>query len=109
MNKELYKIKATEPFAIKHKQFFEKKELKKFNKFKNRLKTNPYLGDQLRVPHVREFKTRKGKRAYFLIYSDIKIILFVAFSNKKKQKITINRIFEKLEEFKVYIYKHHKS
>lgn len=109
MNEVLYQIKATETFAMQYKQFFDKEELMKFNKFKERLKTNPYLGDQLRVPYVREFKTDNGRRAYFLIYDDIKIILFVAFSNKKKQKTTINRIFEKLEEFKEYTYKYYKS
>ena len=109
MEKKSYKIKATEPFIIEYKRFFDKGELSKFDKFKERLKINPYIGDQLRLPYVREFKTEKGRRAYFLIYDDINIVLFVAFSNKKKQKTTINRIFEKLEEFKKYTYKLYKS
>lgn len=109
MNKKLYKIKATEPFTMQYKQFLDKEELLKFDKFKKKLEINPYIGDQLRVPYVREFKTNKGKRIYFLIYNDIKIILFIAFSNKKKQKITINRIFERLEEFKEYIHNLYKS
>jgi len=109
MNQKLYEIKATEPFLIEHKQFFDIEELKKFKKFKNRLRMNPYIGDQLRFPYVREFKTDKGKRAYFLIYDEINIVLFIAFSNKKKKKTTINRIFEKLEEFKKYTYKLYKS
>ncbi len=104
MNSNLYKIIATEPFLLNYIEFFEKTELDKFEKFKERLKFNPYLGDQLRVPFVREFKTESGKRAYFLIYAEIKIILFVTLSNKKDQKKVINNIFEKLKEFKEYAY-----
>ncbi len=109
MNKELYKIKGTEPFLKKYELFLNSSEIDKFSKFKERLKINPYIGDPLRVKFVREFKTETGKRLYFLIYDDLKIVLFVAFSNKKKQRATIKRIFEKLDEFKKYIYKIYKS
>lgn len=104
-----FNIKATETFFIEHKKLLDAEELNKFSKFKNKLKENPYLGDQIRVPFFREFKTNKGKRAYFLIYEEIKIVLFVAVGNKKNQKQMINKIFEKLDKFKEYTYKIYKS
>lgn len=109
MNNDLYQIKATEPFLIEHIYFFQKIELEKFQKFNERLKYNPYQGDHLRVSFVREFKTESGKRAYFLIYPELKIILYVAYSNKKNQQKIINEIFENLKEFKEYTYKNYKS
>jgi len=104
MSNNFYKIIATEPFLLNYIEFFEKYELEKFEKFKLRLKVYPYLGDQLRVPFVREFKTESGKRAYFLVYTEIKVILFVAFSTKKNQKKIITDIFERLKEFKEFAY-----
>ena len=109
MNKELYKVKGTEPFLKKYKSTLNSSEIDKFSKFKERLKINPYIGDSLRVKFVREFKTEIGKRLYFLVYDDLKIVLFVAFSDKKKQRTTIKRIFEQLDEFKKYVYKIYKS
>jgi len=109
MIEKLYRIKGTEPFLRKYQSLLNPIEIEKFQKFKERLKINPYIGDPLRVKFVREFKTETGKRLYFLIYEEINIVLFVALSNKKKQKATINRIFEKLEEFKEYVYKIYKS
>ena len=77
----MYRIKATDPFFKEFLKLFDTQEQIKFNSFKEKLKLNPFLGDQLRIPFFREFKTNKGKRAYFLIYEDINLILFVACSN----------------------------
>ena len=70
-----------------------------FSKFKNKLKINPYIGRGLRVPFVREFKTNKGKRAYFIIYEEFKVVLFVGYSNKKNQRKFIEDIFQNLDYF----------
>lgn len=101
---ESYRVKATQPFMDEFLKLFDTQEQQKFNIFKEKIKENPYLGDQLRVPFVREFKSSKGKRAYFLVYEEIYLILFVACGNKKNQKTIINRIFERLDEFKEYAY-----
>ncbi len=69
MREKLFEVIATTSFLKDLNHFFQKEEIEKFEKFKDRLKINPSLGDQLRVPYVREFKTESGKRAYFLVYS----------------------------------------
>jgi len=104
MAEKLFKIKTTKSFLLSSIKFFEKKELEKLENFKLRLESNPYLGDSLRVPYVREFRLNNGKRAYFLVYDELKIILFVSMSNKKSQKETINTIFKNIKEFKEYAY-----
>ena len=95
----MFKVLVTQSFIKELKQLFNKVEVEKFNLFKEKLKLNPYLGDQLRVPFVREFKT-KGKRAYFIINSKSKKIIFIACSNKKNQNYIINEIFMNLDELK---------
>lgn len=98
----MFKVLVTQSFIKEFKQLFNKVEIEKFNSFKEKLKLNPYLGDQLRVPFVREFKT-KGKRAYFIINSKSKKIIFIACSNKKNQSYVINEIFINLNEMKKLI------
>lgn len=106
---KFYRVKATEPFLKGIFSFLSKNERIKFNKFKNRLRRNPYLGDTLRVNYVREFKTSSGKRVYFLVYEDITLILFVAYSKKKNQQEIIEKIFDKLDSFKELVYLNYKS
>ncbi len=99
----MYKIITTKTFVNGMFKYFEKKEFIKFNKYREKL--NPYLGDIVRVNYVREFRLFSGKRAYFIIYCDLKIILFIKISNKKNQNIIINEIFNNLKEFKKYVSK----
>lgn len=100
MDKEVYRIIATYSFLKGIYKFLDTIELKKFENFKSKLKSNPYLGDQIRVKFVREFKTNKGKRLYFIIDKHNKIIKFIAYSNKKEQKNVIERIFRNLHKLK---------
>ncbi|MCH8520175.1 MAG: hypothetical protein LAT82_05470 [Nanoarchaeota archaeon] len=93
----MFKVLVTQSFIKELKQLFNKIEIEKFNLFKEKLKQNSYLGDQLRVPFVREFKS-KGKRAYFIVNSKSKKIIFIACSNKKNQNYIINEIFLNLVE-----------
>lgn len=104
----MFKVIFTEPFLKDHFKFFDKTELRKFYLFKDRLKLNPYLGKGLRVEFVREFKTSKGKRAYFIVYEEFKIILFISCSSKKNQKHKIDEIFLRLREY-YYFVKNHTS
>ena len=105
----MFKIIATQSFFNEYQEFFDNIELNKFEKFKKRLKSYPYLGKPLRVPYIREFKTSKGKRAYFIVYIKFNIILFVGYSNKKKQKDIINDIFYNIEEYKNFAKKFYNS
>jgi mRNA-degrading endonuclease RelE of RelBE toxin-antitoxin system len=68
------------------------------------LKNNPYVGDQLRYPFLRE-KRIKEKRVYWLVYDDLKTVLAVAISGKRAQKGTINGIVELLPDYKRYMKK----
>jgi len=99
----MYKILTTKTFISNLFKNFDKLELIKFNKFKEKLKLNQNLGDILRVPFVREFRLKSGKRIYFIIYEDLKIILFVRVSNKKTQKFVIGDIFNNLHNFKDFV------
>ena len=98
-----FKIYITGPMRNEIGSLLDKEEIMKFNKFKEKLRINPYIGKPLRVPFVREFKTNSGKRLYFIIYEDNYKILFVATSKKKDQKNTINSIFKNLKEYRQII------
>ena len=65
-----------------------------------KLAENPFQGDQLSYPFLRE-KRIKEKRVYYLIYEDLKLILLVAVSGKKDQQETIDHIKEQLDEYKI--------
>lgn len=95
----MYYIIEPKYFKKAYKKFFDLKEIEKFSKFKAKLKNYPYIGDMLRVPYVREFKTPKGKRAYFVINEKNKTINFVAISDKKNQNTIIKFIFKNLDKY----------
>jgi hypothetical protein len=71
----------------------------KADKIPEKLATNPFSGDQLRYPFLRE-KRVGGRRVYYLIYEDLALILLVAVSGKKDQQTTINHIVRELKEFR---------
>ena len=98
----MFRIVEPSYFEKSYIKFFDSNEIVKFSRFKKRLKINPYIGDMIRVHFVREFKTSKGKRAYFIIFEDKNIILFVAISNKKNQRDVIKFIFENLSSYDVW-------
>lgn len=98
-------------YAIFHTQRFDKELIKQFSleeqrqvtQFeKKQLVNNPYVGDPLGYSFLRE-KKLGGKRAYFLVYEDLKAVLFVAISDKKAQQETINEIKNNLQEYYVVI------
>jgi hypothetical protein len=95
----MYRVFATEEFIKKLLKYLDKAEQKKFLIFREKIKVNPYLGDQLRFPFLREFKTKKGKRVYFLVYEEFRVIYFISVSNKKNQKDEINEIVENLGKY----------
>ena len=95
----MYKVISTKSFIKNYSRFFDKDELVKFSKFKKKLRLNPFIGKPLRVNYVREFKTNKGKRAYFIVYEEFSIVLFIACSNKKEQEDKISEIFSRISEY----------
>ncbi|MBI2669144.1 hypothetical protein HYX14_04855 [Candidatus Woesearchaeota archaeon] len=93
-------------YIIFHSRTFDK-ELEKFPKdfhdwldrIEDQLVLNPYVGDHLRVPWLRE-KKRGGFRVYYLIYEDLPAVYLVAISDKKDQQKIINTIFLLIDNFK---------
>ncbi len=65
------------------------------------LANNPFVGDYLSYPFLRE-KRINEKRIYYLIYKDLNLVLMVAVSGKKDQQATINHIKRKFDEFRIY-------
>ncbi len=68
-------------------------------KIPKKLAINPFIGNTLGYPFLRE-KRIKEKRIYYLIYEDLKLVLLVAVSGKKNQKITISYIKNNLDEYR---------
>ena len=97
----VYSVYTTESFKneISNLSDFDKKVIQKIYQ---RLKENPYAGDQIRYPFFRE-KRIKEKRIYYLVYDDLSAVLIVAFGGKKEQEKTIEDIIKKLPDFKNYI------
>jgi len=64
-----------------------------------RLAVNPFLGDPLGYPFLREKRIRE-KRVYYLVYEDLKLVLLVAVSGKKDQQATIDHIKTQLDDYR---------
>lgn len=52
------------------------------------------------------FREKKfgGKRLYYLVYSDILVVLALTISDKKAQQATINQILLNLAEYQQYVF-----
>jgi hypothetical protein len=86
---------------------FTKADKEAADKLPKKLAINPFIGNPLGYPFLRE-KRIKEKRIYYLVYEDLKLVLLVATSGKKDQQITISHIKEHLYKFKeiaIYISK----
>ncbi len=62
----------------------------------------PLVGKPLGNSFFRE-KKLGGKRLYFLVYVELKIILIIAFDDKKTQPETITKIRENIAGYKDYV------
>ena len=74
------------------------------DKIEEQLMLNPYVGDQLQVPWLREKKLGKF-RVYYLIYDELSIVYLAAISEKKDQQQVINSIFYALDRYREEITK----
>ena len=68
-------------------------------KIPQHLAENPYVGKPLNYLFLREKKIA-GRRVYYLIYDDLKLVLLVATSEKKDQQNTINHIKMYFDQFR---------
>jgi mRNA-degrading endonuclease RelE of RelBE toxin-antitoxin system len=74
-------------------------EKERINIIKNQILNNPFSGKPLGYNFFRE-KKLGGNRIYYLIYPEEKIVLVIAYSNKKDQQETINKIKSSLDLYK---------
>mgnify|MGYP001603827864 CR=1 FL=1 len=97
----VYAVYTTEPFDLSVVGL-EKSERERIAKLYLKLAENPFAGDQLQYKHLRE-KRLNGKRVYFLVYEDLRVVLIVAISGKKDQQATINHIVSSFDKYKEYL------
>lgn len=93
----MYKVYRTETFDRQVRKL-SKEEQKQVERIEHQLKLNPFVGKPLGYAFFREKRIRE-KRIYYLIYSDLVVVLLVGLSDKKTQQATINEIKNKLPEY----------
>ncbi len=94
----MYKVIGTTTYE-KEVSKLDKSERDIAEKIPKKLAENPYAGDQLQYPFLREKRLRE-KRVYYLIYDDLKLVLLVATSGKKDQQETIDSIKNRFPHFR---------
>lgn len=93
----MFKVIGTDTY-LKEISKWHKVEMEAAEKIPEQLKENPFVGQQLRYPFLRE-KRIKEKRVYYLIYEDLNLVLLVAVSGKKDQQDTIDHIVSQFKEY----------
>ncbi len=94
----MFNVIGTDTYLIELEKW-DKTDREAAEKLPHKLAENPYVGDQLSYPFLRE-KRVKEKRVYYLIYEDLNLVLLVATSGKKDQQETINHIKSQLDEYR---------
>lgn len=94
----MFKVIGTDTY-LKEIGKWSKPEIEAAEKIPEQLKENPFVGQQLRYPFLRE-KRIKERRAYYLIYEDLNLVLLVAVSGKKDQQSTIDHIVSQFKEYR---------
>ncbi len=104
----MFRVFKAPKFQKKVEKLLDKKGLNELEQFISELKTGKISGKPLTYDFFRE-KRIGGKRIYFLVYEDIRIILLISSSSKKYQQETIDEIRVFLPEFKRYAYELYKN
>ena len=94
----MFRVIGTNTY-LKEISKWSKHEIEVAEKIPKQLTENPFVGQQLRYPFLRE-KRIKEKRVYYLIYEDLKLVLLVAVSGKKDQQDTIDHIVSQFNEYR---------
>ncbi|MEK6830232.1 MAG: hypothetical protein AABY15_09015 [Nanoarchaeota archaeon] len=97
----VYTVYTTEKFDKEVKKLSQE-EQERVQKIFLQVKENPYVGDQLQIKILREKRLRE-KRVYYLVFEDLKVVLFVATSDKKTQQKTIDYIIKYVNEYRGYL------
>ena len=94
----MFKVIGTETYLEELKRW-PKPDQEAAAKIPLHLAENPYVGKPLNYLFLREKKIA-GRRVYYLIYDDLKLVLLVATSEKKDQQNTINHIKRYFDQFR---------
>ena len=94
----MFRVIGTDTY-LKEISKWSKVEIEAAEKIPQQLKENPFVGQHLRYPFLRE-KRIKEKRVYYLIYEDLELVLLVAVSGKKDQQATIDHIVAQFKEYR---------
>ena len=97
----MFKIYRTNKFE-KQLRKLPKTEQKEIENFERKISINPFVGKPIYSNFLRE-KKLNGKRVYYLVYGENKIVLMAAISNKKKQQEEIDDVKKQLENYKDHI------
>ncbi|MBI4451290.1 hypothetical protein HY642_04915 [Candidatus Woesearchaeota archaeon] len=88
----MYAVLHTAEYEKEAPKLLSPEEMRILEDFETRrLTLNAHLGDPLGVPFFRE-KKLDGKRIYFLVYEDLRAVLMVAVSSKKRQPHVIEQV-----------------
>ena len=98
----IYEIFTTEEFDKDLYRLDNSEKLRVYKIFKQLEEKGGSIGKPLSRSFLRE-KKLNGKRTYFLFYEEYKIILVIAMSDKKTQKLTINEIITNIEYYDDHI------
>ena len=94
----MYSVIGTNTY-LKELDKWTKTDREAAEKLPKQLSQNPFVGDSLNYPFLREKRIRE-KRVYYLIYEDLNLVLLVATSGKKNQQVTIDHIQNQFSEFR---------
>lgn len=94
----MFRVVGTETFLDELSKW-PKSDREAAEKLPAKLAEDPHVGQLLYFPFLRE-KRIGGRRVYYLVYDDLKIVLLVATSGKKDQQDTIDHIKEQFSEFR---------
>ena len=97
----MYEVFKIELFKKIETKLLDQKESQELSNLIEELKKGHIIGKPLSYEFFREKRIR-GKRIYFLIYEEIRMILLVGVSTKKDQQATINIIKSLLPDYKRY-------
>ncbi len=99
----MFRVFKSPGFEKKASKILTRSELLELEKLIEKMKLGIITGKTITYDFPKEKKIG-GKKIYFLVYANIKIVLLVSASNKKYQQETIDEIKLLLPEFKKYAY-----
>lgn len=100
----VFDVYKSEKFDKLVNKLLTKSKKKELQNLIDELKTGKIVGQPLTYDFFREKKIG-GKRIYFLVYIESKIVLLVSASNKKAQQHTIDEIKKMIPEYKKIVEK----